>query len=83
MGWNGDYYAHHDGHPEDTYSGSYEHDTGPYYKYEFHDEEALVTSKIFQKYLGMGLAHKDKIIRELQQELLDVESSGCYKCGKY
>lgn len=43
----------------------------PYYQYEFKNEEALVASKIFQKHLGMGLAHKDKIIRELQEEILN------------
>lgn len=41
------------------------------HKYEFRDEEDLITSDIFQKCLGQSLAHKDKIIRELQEEILN------------
>lgn len=38
--------------------------------YTFYSEEDLVTSAIFQKHLSMALAHKDKNIRELQNEIL-------------
>lgn len=41
------------------------------YKYEFRDEEELITSGIFQRCLGQSLAHKDKIIRQLQEEILN------------
>ena len=43
----------------------------PLYKYQFTNEEDLITSEIFQKHLGMTLTHKDKIIRELQEEILN------------
>lgn len=43
----------------------------PSYKYQFKDEEDLITSEIFQKCLGDSLAHKDKIIRQLQEEILN------------
>lgn len=55
------------------YGGDY-HDyesITPYYKYQFKDEEDLITSAIFQKCLGQSLAHKDKIIRQLQEEILN------------
>lgn len=42
-----------------------------YYKHEFKDDEDLITSEIFQKHLGLALAHKDKIIRQLQEEILN------------
>ncbi len=45
--------------------------TTPHYKYQFEDEESLITSKVFQKCLGQSLAHKDKIIRQLQEEILN------------
>lgn len=41
------------------------------FKYEFRDEEDLITSEIFQKCLGQALAHKDRVIRELQEEILN------------
>lgn len=41
------------------------------YKYQFKDEEDLITSEIFQRCLGQSLAHKDKIIRQLQEEILN------------
>ncbi len=38
--------------------------------YKFYSEESLVTSEVFQKHLNMALAHKDKVIRDLQDELV-------------
>lgn len=38
--------------------------------FSFYSEEELVTSEIFQKHLTMALKHKDKSIRDLQNELL-------------
>lgn len=40
-------------------------------KYAFSSEEELVQSKFFQDALLKSLAHKDREIRELQQELLE------------
>lgn len=75
MGWNADYYAHHDGEAEvDSYAGSVSRSDDyyePYYKYQFRNEEDLITSEIFQKCLGQSLAHKDRIISGLQDELLE------------
>lgn len=45
--------------------------TSTTYKYQFKDEESLITSEVFQKCLGQSLAHKDRIIRELQEEILN------------
>ncbi len=42
------------------------------YKYEFNTKEALISSKVFQECLTQALAHKDKQIRDLQNELLNV-----------
>lgn len=61
--------------PTDDYS-RYEPDysSAPYIRqplYTFYSEEDLVTSAIFQKHLSMALAHKDKNIRELQNEILN------------
>ena len=39
--------------------------------YTFYSEEELCTSAVFQKHLSMSLAHKDKNIRELQNEILN------------
>lgn len=75
MAWNGDYYAMGDG-PD--CEGSREYSAGPIYyeyspsyKYQFKNEEDLITSDIFQKCLGQALAHKDRVIRNLQDELLE------------
>lgn len=37
---------------------------------EFDSEEEMVSSKIFQKHLRMALSHKDRQIRQLQEEIL-------------
>lgn len=42
----------------------------PQYKYVFRDDEELISSEIFQNHLRKSLAHKDKTIRDLQNELL-------------
>lgn len=77
MTWRGDYDAYlGDMEPTATY-GSSRHE--PDYEaaervralYTFYSEEDLVTSAIFQKHLSMALAHKDKNIRELQNEILN------------
>lgn len=81
MTWNGDYYAMGDG-PDceqidscDDYAGPVsmsDYEERVVYKYQFKDEESLITSEVFQKCLGQSLAHKDKTIRGLQQELLNI-----------
>lgn len=38
--------------------------------YTFYSEEELCTSIVFQKHLGMALAHKDKVIRDLENEIM-------------
>ena len=40
------------------------------YKYQFQTEEELITSEIFQKCLGQSLAHKERQIASLRNELL-------------
>lgn len=84
MAWNGDYYAMGDG-PD--CEGSREYSAGPIYyeyspsyKYQFKNEEDLITSDIFQKCLGQALAHKDKTIYELRQELLDNVDNERQRC---
>ena len=82
MAWSGDYYAMGDG-PDCEQIDSYDdydyvgpasiNDRGDkvVYKYKFEDEESLITSEIFQRCLGQSLAHKDKIIKQLQEEILN------------
>lgn len=43
------------------------------YMYEFRTDEELINSAVFQRHLAKSLAHKDKTIRELQNELLKRE----------
>lgn len=40
------------------------------YKYQFNTEEELITSPVFQRCLGQALAHKDREIASLRNELL-------------
>lgn len=62
-------------HSEDEYSWkhstTYHLSTREVAKYQFNTEEELITSTIFQKCLGQALAHKDNIIRQLQEEILN------------
>lgn len=80
MTWNGDWDSFAgDMDPEPSYGGSTSYSYSyssiddyipPSPLYTFHSEEELVTSNVFQKHLGMSLAHKDKKIMELMNELL-------------
>ena len=86
--WGGDYDGFNgDMDPEPSYGGrndggrqgSSHHE--PIYdrvlpepKFSFASEEELVTSQVFQRHLGMSLAFKDKIIHELQEELLRINN---------
>lgn len=78
MTWNGDWDGFAgDMDPDLSYGGSSTGHSCNYYEeerskalYTFFSEEALVTSEVFQKHLGMSLAHKDKVIRDLENELM-------------
>lgn len=56
--------------PDSDYPVDYEAAERAKALYTFYSEEALVTSDVFQKHLGMSLAHKDKVIRDLENELM-------------
>ena len=81
MTWNGDWDGFAgDMDPDPSYGSgpsdySYSYSSVDDYEapkplYTFNSEEELVTSAIFQKHLGMALAHKDKTIRQLENELM-------------
>lgn len=46
----------------------------PYFLYQFTSKENLMSSAVFQEALSQSLAFKDKTIRDLQNELLNL---GC------
>lgn len=48
--------------------------TEPHYLYQFTDKESLMSSAVFQECLSKSLAFKDKTIRDLQNELLNMGS---------
>lgn len=52
--------------PQDDYTPS-----KPHYKWMFYDDEALITSEIFQRLLGQALEFKNKEIAQLRQELMN------------
>lgn len=69
-GYGGSCYGRNDGY--DNHSYHYE-EPAPRYEYQFKTEEELINSEIFQNHLGKSLAHKDRTIRDLQNELLKRE----------
>lgn len=52
------------------YGRSYAREIPKEYKWQFIDDEGLITSEIFQRCLGQSLAHKDREINSLREELL-------------
>lgn len=46
----------------------------PYYMYQFTSKEHLMSSSVFQEALSQSMAFKDKVIQDLQNELLNL---GC------
>lgn len=69
---NGNYPGDYDGYmPRESFADSYD---PPSPKYEFYSYEALVTSKVFQEALSKSLAHKDREIESLRNELLALSS---------
>jgi hypothetical protein len=65
---NGDHWLAKD-RVDDNYGAGYVIDE-PTYMYQFKNKETLASSAVFQECLGQALAHKDKTIRDLQNELL-------------
>lgn len=43
----------------------------PHYLYQFESKESLMSSAVFQECLKQSLAFKDKVITDLQNELLN------------
>lgn len=41
-------------------------------KFVFYSEQELVTSDVFQKQLGLALAYKDRYLKELQEEMMQL-----------
>ncbi len=58
--------------PDPDYACDYDEAERARALYTFYSEEALVTSAVFQKHLGMALAHKDRAIEKLRAELWEL-----------
>jgi hypothetical protein len=57
---------------EPYYDRSFAREIPKEYKWQFLNDEALITSEIFQRLLGQALEFKDKEIHALREEILEV-----------
>lgn len=72
----GDYHigemGHHNNYDSSMDDNYYRSSSAVVYQYYFKDYEDLVTSDVFQKALSMSLAHKDKEIESLRNEIMEL-----------